>query len=192
MHKPYGSCFAFLFEVLHEPYGNCHVFLFEVYIKQSQIWDTLPTSKMELFVIKRICKVISCRLVILYTQYCPMNFFVCHYRVHSVLGDFTCKNLKILLVVAITIANVVFYWTIVFDAQFLPMNFSFLVSFVAESILLQVVPPCSRWFQVVPACSRCIQLLLGSSSTFQVVPSRSSLLLVLVCMQNLEFNECWG
>ena len=26
MHEPYGSCFAFLFEVLHEPYDNCLVF----------------------------------------------------------------------------------------------------------------------------------------------------------------------
>ena len=158
------------------------LFLFEVYRKQSQIWDTLPTSEMELFVIKRICKVISCRLVILYTQYCLMNFFICvSLQVSFGSRWFHLQKSKILLFVAITIANVVFYWTIVFHAQFLPMNFSFLVSFVAESI-----------FQVVPACSRCFQLVLGSSSTFQVVPSRSSLFLVLVCMQNLEFNECWG
>ena len=146
-------------------------FLFEVYIKQSQIWDTLPTSKMELFVIKRICKVISCRLMILYTQYCPMSFFIC-------------------VSLQVSFGSIALYRTIVFHAQFLPMNFSFLVSFVAESILLQVVPPCSRWFQIVPACSRCFQLVPSSSSTFQVVPSRSSLFLVLVCMQNLEFNEC--
>ena len=77
LHEPYDSCFAFSFEVLHEPYDSLLAFLLEVSIKQSQIWDTLPTSKMNLFVIKRICKVISCRVMILYTQYCPMSFFIC-------------------------------------------------------------------------------------------------------------------
>ena len=77
LHEPYDSCFAFSLEVLHEPYDSLLAFLFEVSIKQSQIWDTLPTSKMHLFVIKRICKVISCRVMILYTQYCPMSFFIC-------------------------------------------------------------------------------------------------------------------
>ena len=57
---------------LLEPCKICSTFLFEVYIKQSQIGDTLPTSKMEIFVTIGICKVISCRLIILYTQYCPM------------------------------------------------------------------------------------------------------------------------
>ena len=54
-----------------------HVSHLKVYINQSQIWDTLPTSKTELFLTICICKVISGRLMILYTQYCPMTFFIC-------------------------------------------------------------------------------------------------------------------
>ena len=43
-------------------------------MKHSRIWDTLPTSKMELFVTIGIYKVILCRLM---TQYSPMSAFVC-------------------------------------------------------------------------------------------------------------------
>ena len=124
--------------VPHEPYEICFAFLFEVYVKQSQICDTFPTSKMELFVIKRICKVISSRLMILYTQYCPKS--------------------EIVLFVAITITNVVFYRAMVLHTKFLPMNFLFFVlvrcwvHFVAGGYtLFQVIPGSSSLFQVVPA-----------------------------------------
>ena len=93
--------------VPHKPYESCFAFLFEVYVKQSQICNTFPTSKMELFVIKRICKVISCRLMILYTQYCPKS--------------------EMVLFVAITITNVVFYREMVLHTKFVPMNFLFFV-----------------------------------------------------------------
>ena len=110
LHEPYDSCFAFLFEVLHKPYDSCLAFLFEVSIKQSQIWDTLPTSKMELFLIKHIFKVISCRLMILYAQYCPMSFFIClSLQVSFCSRWFHLQTSKMVLFGAITIANVVFY-----------------------------------------------------------------------------------
>ena len=46
-----------------------------MYIKQSLTLDTLPTSKMGLFVAIAICKVIFSKLMILYMQYCPMSVF---------------------------------------------------------------------------------------------------------------------
>ena len=49
-------------------------YLIYTYMKHSRIWDTLPTSKMELFVTIGIYKVIFCRLM---TQYSPMSAFVC-------------------------------------------------------------------------------------------------------------------
>ena len=49
-------------------------YLIYIYMKHSRIWDTLPTSKMELFVTIGIYKVILCRLM---TQYSPMSAFVC-------------------------------------------------------------------------------------------------------------------
>ena len=48
------------------------LFSLKVYIKQSLIWDTFPTSKMELFVTIDIPNVIFCRLMELYTQYYPI------------------------------------------------------------------------------------------------------------------------
>ena len=39
-------------------------FLFKLYIKETQIWDTLPKSKKELFVTLGICKLIFCKLMI--------------------------------------------------------------------------------------------------------------------------------
>ena len=74
---------------------SCFAFLFKVYIKQSQIWDTLPTFKMELFMKISICKVVFYRLMILYTQYCPMSVFICvsSLLVLSVPCGFTCKHL---------------------------------------------------------------------------------------------------
>ena len=55
---------------------SCFAFLSKVYIKYSRISDTLPTSKMELFVTIGIFKVICCRLMILYTQYCSVGVFI--------------------------------------------------------------------------------------------------------------------
>ena len=55
-------------------------FLFKLYIKESQIWDTLPKSKMELFVTLGTCKVIFCKLVI--CTYC-IALWVCLFSVSS-------------------------------------------------------------------------------------------------------------
>ena len=139
--------------LLHELYESCFAFLFEEYIKQSQIWDTLPTSKMELFVTIGICKVISCRLMILYIQYCPMNVFICVNPLLVSLHSrwFYLQTSEMMLFVTITIANVVFYCAMLLDVQFLPMNLLFFVSVRCRvhrvtdgSTLSQVVPPCFR------------------------------------------------
>ena len=67
-----------IFVVWCETYFNWKLFafLFKVYIKESQICDTLPKSKMELFVTIGVCKVIFCKLMILYKQYCSMSVFI--------------------------------------------------------------------------------------------------------------------
>ena len=80
--------------------------------------------------------------MILYIQYYPVSVFICI----SLLVSFRCtwfhlQTSEMMLFVTIAIANVVFYW----------------------SILLQVVPPCSRWFYEVLACSRWFQLVLHFS-----------------------------
>ena len=46
-------------------------------MKLRRIWETLPTSKMELFETIGIYKVIFCWLMILYIQYSPMSVFIC-------------------------------------------------------------------------------------------------------------------
>ena len=77
--------FSCTFRMLSQQFGtslifieSCFGFLFKVYINQSRIWDTQPTSNMELFVTIGICKVIFSRLVILRTQHCPQqNIFIC-------------------------------------------------------------------------------------------------------------------
>ena len=142
-----------------------------------------------------ICKIIFCRLMMLYTQYCPIGVFI---YVSSLLFPYCCRCFHLqtpekVLFVTITIATIVFYWTTVLQAQFLPINLLFLVSFVAESISLKVVLPCYRWYEIVPICFRWLQLVsCGSSlvqvvfvfcsfSSFCVVPSRFSLFLALVC-----------
>ena len=43
---------------------SCSAFLFKVYINPNRIWDTLMTSKMELFPTIGFCKVILCRFMI--------------------------------------------------------------------------------------------------------------------------------
>ena len=105
------------------------LFLFKVYTKQSRIWVTLATSKMELFVTIGICKVIFCRLV-LYTQYCPMIVFI---SVSSLLVPFCSRSFhrqtpEMVLFVTLTNANVPFYLTMVWHIQLLPVNFLFFVS----------------------------------------------------------------
>ena len=105
------------------------LFLFKVYTKQSRIWVTLATSKMELFVTIGICKVIFCRLV-LYTQYCPMIVFI---SVSSLQVPFCSRSFhrqtpEMVLFVTITNANVPFYLTMVWYIQLLPVNFLFFVS----------------------------------------------------------------
>ena len=51
--------------------------------------------------------------------------------------------------VTITIADVVLYWAMILYVQFLPMNFLFFCLFVAECILLQMVPGSSSSFLVL-------------------------------------------
>ena len=67
------------------------LFYLKYYKKQSQTWDIFSTSKLELFVKIGICKIIFCRLMILYTEYDPMS-------VSSLLVSFrsklTCKHLR--------------------------------------------------------------------------------------------------
>ena len=121
-------------------------------MRHSQIWDTLPTSKMELFVTISIYKVIFCRLILLYTQYSSMSVFTC---ASSLLAPFCSRwfHFQMVFFVTITIANITFYWDMVLHVQFLPMNFFF----VSVSSLLS--PYRYRWFQVVPARSRWFQLV---------------------------------
>ena len=144
-------------------------------MKHSRIWDTLPTSKMELFVTIGIYKVIFFRLMILYTQCSSMSVFICDcnwtrtqnhlirkrtlnhlakfvFICVSSLQSLFCSRwfhiqaFEMVFFVTITIANVVFYWAMVLHVQFFPMNFFFLCQFVAESISLQVVPGSSSLF----------------------------------------------
>ena len=146
--------------VLHEPYDSCLAFLFEISIKQSQIWDTLRTSKMELFLIKHIFKVISCRLMILYTQYCPMSFFIClSLQVSFCSSWFHLQTSKMVLFRTITIANVVFYQVIELHA---------ISSY--EFIIFSVIP---FWVHLVTGGSTLLQVVRGSLSLFQVVPAHS-------------------
>ena len=131
-----------------------------------------------------ICKIIFCRLMMLYTQYCPMGVFIC---VSSLLFPYCCRCFHLqtpekVLFVTITVATIVSYGFLVCLCQF-----------VAESISLKVVLPCYRWYEIVPICFRWLQLVsCGSSlvqvvfvfcsfSSFCVVPSRFSLFLALVC-----------
>ena len=109
---------------------------------------------MELFLTIGVCKVIFCRLMVFYRQYCPMSVFVC---VSSLLVPFYSKcfhlqTSEIVLFVTITIANVVFYWAMVLHVQFLSYEFHV---FCDSSLL---VPSCSRWFQLVP-CSNMYVLM---------------------------------
>ena len=134
-------------------------------IKETQIWDTLGTSKMELFVTIGICKVISCRLIMLYTQYCPMSVFI---WVSSLLVPFNFRWLhlqpsEMVVLVTTTVANIVFYWTMVLHAHFFPMKFLFFVSVLCW---IHLVTDNSTLFQVVPGSSTLFQ---GDSSSFQLV-----------------------
>ena len=152
---------------------KCFAFLLKVYTKQSRIWVTLATSKMELFVTIGICKVIFCRLV-LHTQYCPMIVFI---SVSSLLVPFCSRwfhrqTPEMVLFVTITNANVLFYLTMVWHIQLLPVNFLF---FVSVCYRVHFIPGGPRQFQVVPARFRWFRLVLGGSSSF----------LVLACTQFL-------
>ena len=44
--------------------------------KRSQIWDTLPISKMELFVTITVANVVFYWKMVLHTQLPPMNFLL--------------------------------------------------------------------------------------------------------------------
>ena len=82
-----NNCFANFFSnviliVWRETYFHWKLFtfLFKVYIKENQIWDALPKSKMELFVTLGTCKVIFCKLMI--CTYC-IALWVCLFCVSS-------------------------------------------------------------------------------------------------------------
>ena len=138
----------------------------------TQILKTaLPTSKMELFVTIGICKVVFCRLIILYVHYWHSMsvFFVCQLVAGS--RWFHLQTSEMLPFVTIASA-IVFYWLMILHAPVLPMNFFFLCQFVPESISLKVVPDCSRWFQLVPGGFSSFQVILARPRLFQVVPGR--------------------
>ena len=139
------------------------LFYLSVYIRQSKICDTLPTSKMELLVAIGICKVICSRLMILYTQCCLMGFFVCvsWLLVPFRRGWFHLQTSEMVLFVKITIAKVVFYWTMVLIAQFLPVNLLFFVSVRC-------------WVHLVTSISSLLQVDPVHCSSVLLVPAQSS------------------
>ena len=174
------------FQILSQQFGANLIFiesfidfLFKVYIKQGWFWDTLPTSKMELFVI--VGKVIFCRLVIFYTRYYPMSIFsfVSSLLVRLCSRWFHLQASEMVLIVTITI---VFCWAMVYTAHTVS-SYEFLTfwcQFDAQSISLQMVPGSFGSFQLGPACSRQSHFFSGSSSQFQVVPACSA-------FQNVRF-----
>ena len=76
------------------------------------------------------------------------------------------------LFVKITIAKVVFYWTMVLIAQFLPVNLLFFVSSMLS-----------------PSRYRYFQLVAGGSSSLQFVPARSSSVFILVCTVKKAYSS---
>ena len=138
-----------------------------------------------------ICKIIFCRLMMLYTQYCPMDVFI---YVSSLLFPYCCRCFHLqtpekVLLVTTTIATVVFYWTTVLQAQFLPTNLLFLVSVCCwvhlvkgGSAMFQVVSDSSNSLQVVAVCFMWFQLGPGGPRLCYVVSARFVWFhLVLVC-----------
>ena len=138
-----------------------------------------------------ICKIIFCRLMMLYTQYCPMDVFI---YVSSLLFPYCCRCFHLqtpekVLLVTTTIATVVFYWTTVLQVQFLPTNLLFLVSVCCwvhlvkgGSAMFQVVSDSSNSLQVVAVCFMWFQLGPGGSRLCYVVSARFVWFhLVLVC-----------
>ena len=117
---------------------------------------------MELFVTIGICKVLSCRLIIFYTQCCPMSVFIC---VSSLLVPF--RFWWFHLEQNQNFTKIVFYWTMVLIAQFLSMNFLF---FVSVRCWVHLVPGGSSLFKVVPAGSSSFQVVLAHSRCFQLLP----------------------
>ena len=150
-----------------------YILFLKIYIKQSPIWVSLPTCKMELFVRISVYKVIFCRLMLWYTQYALwVSLFVStRYWFHSVPGGFTGKHRRCCFL-SRTIANVVFYWAMILHVQFFSYEFLvfFLCRFVAESFSFQMILGSSSSFQVVLGCYRWSQV-------------RSSSFLILVCTE---------
>ena len=177
--------FIYMFRMLFQQFDTSLIliesfsaFLFEV-IRQSWIWNILSTSKMKLFLTICICKLIFCRLMILYTQYCPMSVFICvslllvpfHFR------WFHLQTSEMVFFTTIAIAEVVLYWAILLHAQFLPRNFFICVSLLlspSSSRSFQVNPACSRWFQLVPSGCSLFQVVRADSRWFQLVPCFSN------------------
>ena len=121
--------------------------------KQSQC-DTFPTSNMELFMVIGIFRVIFCKLMILYRQYCPECVFYvsARYWFYSVPGGFTCRYLR-WCSLWVQLLLVLYY----IGQQLLQLSFSYRFLITCVSFLLN--PSRSRWFQLIPACSRWFQLV---------------------------------
>ena len=117
---------------------------------------------MEFFVIIVICKIVFCRLMILYTQYSPKSVF------HL-------QTSEMVLFVTITITNNCWLFLLDNDVVRTICSYEFLDFY--DSSLLN--PSRSRWFQVVPARSWCFQLVPGGSSSF----------LILVCSFVFPFDH---
>ena len=128
-----------------QPYESCFAFLFELYIKQSQVWETLPRPKMELFVTIGICKVIYFRYFTYSIAKWVSLFALAHYWFLVPFRSMWFQRLtsKTVLFLTISIANAVFWWTMV-----LGIFYEFLVFCVSS---LQS-----------PSCYRCSQLVWGS------------------------------
>ena len=126
----------------------------------------MPTSKVELFVIIGFCKVIFCRLMVLYTHYCPMSVFFVSQLVTSSIPFQVVPHANIWD--AALCDNGLYYCILlamILHAQFLPMNFLVIVSVLCR---VHFVPDYSNLFRVVPAHSRSFQLVSGGSMRFRL------------------------
>ena len=126
----------------------------------------MPTSKVKLFVIIGFCKVIFCRLMVLYTHYCPMSVFFISQLVTGSIPFQVVPHANIWD--AALCDNGLYYCILlamILHAQFLPMNFLVIVSVLCR---VHFVPDYSNLFRVVPAHSRSFQLVSGGSMRFRL------------------------
>ena len=131
---------------------------------------------MEFFVTIVICKIVSCRLMILYTQYSPKSVF------HL-------QTSEMVLFVTITITNNCWLFLLDNDVVRTICSYEFL-DFYVSSLLN---PSRSRWFQVVPGGSSSFMVFPACSRWFQLVPRFS----MFVCFSIWSFlhssvtTDCW-